>query len=283
MKINWFPGHMRKSQRELLDMMPKVDVVIEVLDARLPQASSNPLLQELRGQRPCIKLLNKSDLADPQTTAAWVTYFEHQQGVRALPIEAKQRGEVERIQKLCRKLVPKRGSKGRDIRALVVGIPNVGKSTLINTLIGRKIARVGDKPAITTCPQQVDLRNGIRLFDSPGLLWPNLQDYHGSQCLAASGAIGDNALDTIEVARFSAKFLCSRYPQRLRERYKLTELPLDGDELILTIGQRRGCLISGGEVDPARAAELLLREMRGGKLGRISFEEPPAPEETPQA
>ena len=274
MKLNWFPGHMHKSHQLLIEMMPKVDVMIEVLDARLPHSSANPLFDELRGNKPCIKLLNKNDLADPQTTKDWVAFFEQETGVRALPIEATQKREVDKLLKLCRQLVPNRGQGGKAIRALVVGIPNVGKSTLINTLTGRKIARTGDRPAVTTCPQQIELRNGIRLFDSPGLLWPNLEDQQGAYRLAASGAIGDAAIDPVDIGRFVATFMSVNYPEPLTARYKLTELTDNPDHLIEEIGRRRGCLVSGGTVDMTRAAELLLREMRGGKMGQISFESP---------
>lgn len=274
MKLNWFPGHMHKSHQLLIEMMPKVDVLIEVLDARLPHASANPLFDELRGHKPCIKLLNKNDLADPATTKAWVTYFEREAGVRALPIEATQKKAVDRLLKLCRQLVPHRGQPGKAIRALVVGIPNVGKSTLINTLTGKKIARTGDRPAVTTCPQQIELRNGIRLFDSPGLLWPNLEDQQGAYRLAISGAIGDAAIDQVDIGRHAATFLAASYPERLAERYKVTELTDNPDQLLEAIGRKRGCLVSGGSVDMTRAAELLLREMRGGKMGQLSFETP---------
>jgi ribosome biogenesis GTPase A len=265
---------MHKSHQLLIEMMPKVDVMIEVLDARLPHSSANPLFEELRAHRPCIKLLNKNDLADPDTTAAWVTYFEQKSGVRALPIEATQKRDVDRILKLCRQLVPNRGKMGKAIRALVVGIPNVGKSTLINTMTGKKIARTGDRPAVTTCPQQIELRNGIRLFDSPGLLWPNLEDEHGAYRLATSGAIGTAAIDPVDIGRYAAIFMADSYPKRLTERYKVTEFSDNPDQLLEEIGRKRGCLISGGTVDMVRASELLLREMRGGKLGQISFETP---------
>lgn len=274
MKLNWFPGHMHKSHQLLIEMMPKVDVMIEVLDARLPHSSANPLFDELRGDKPCIKLLNKKDLADPQTTKDWVTFFEREAGVRALPIEATQKREVDRLLKLCRQLVPHRGQGGKAIRALVVGIPNVGKSTLINTLTGKKIARTGDRPAVTTCPQQIELRNGIRLFDSPGLLWPNLENQEGAYRLASSGAIGDAAIDQVDIGRFAAIFMAAAYPDRLTERYKVTEISDNPDQLLEEIGRRRGCLVSGGVVDMTRAAELLLRELRGGKMGQISFETP---------
>jgi ribosome biogenesis GTPase A len=265
---------MHKSHQLLIEMMPKVDVMIEVLDARLPHSSANPIFEELRAHRPCIKLLNKNDLADPVATKGWIAYFEQEAGVRALPIEATQKRDVDRILKLCRQLVPNRGKMGKAIRALVVGIPNVGKSTLINTMTGKKIARTGDRPAVTTCPQQIELRNGIRLFDSPGLLWPNLEYEQGSYRLAASGAIGDAAIDPVDIGRFAATFMADVYPERLTERYKVTEFTDNPDLLLEEIGRKRGCLVGGGTVDMTRAAELLLREMRSGKMGQISFETP---------
>ncbi|MBE0500759.1 MAG: ribosome biogenesis GTPase YlqF [Desulfuromonadales bacterium] len=274
MKLNWFPGHMHKSHQLLIEMMPKVDIMIEVLDARLPFSSANPMFTELRGHKPCIKLLNKNDLADPVATRAWVTHFEQEAGVRALPIEATRKRDVDRILKLCRQLVPNRGEMGKAIRALVVGIPNVGKSTLINTMTGRKIARTGDRPAVTTCPQQIELRNGIRLFDSPGLLWPNLDYQQGAYRLAASGAIGDAAIDPVDIGRFAAEFMAESYPKRLTERYNITEFTDNPDQLLEEIGTKRGCLVSGGTVNMTRAAELLLREVRSGKMGQISFETP---------
>jgi ribosome biogenesis GTPase A len=157
---------------------------------------------------------------------------------------------------------------------MVVGIPNVGKSTLINTLAGKAMARVGDRPAITTCPQQIDLRNGILLSDTPGLLWPDLSDQQGAYRLATSGAIGEGAMDYVQVAQFAAAFMLRRYPEQLGVRYKLAALPENPSLLLEEIGRRRGCLVGGGEVDLHRAAELFLRELRGGKIGRVSLEEP---------
>lgn len=275
MSIEWYPGHMAVARRQIAEVTAKIDVVIEVLDARLPISSANPQLQELRGHKPCIKILNKQDLADPAVTRAWVKHLEHEHGVKALPLEAKSRQAAMQVQKLCRKLVPHKGIPGRMLRAVVVGIPNVGKSTLINTLAGRKIARVGDKPAITTCPQQIDLRNHIFLSDTPGLLWPHLEDQTGAYRLAVVGTIGDNAFDYVDVAEFAAGFLAERYPERLQERYKLAALPESPREILETIGRKRGCLVAGGVVHMERAAELFLRELRGGLLGRISLEEPP--------
>ncbi len=274
MTIEWYPGHMAKAKRQIAEVMPRIDLVIEVLDARLPAASANPMLTKLRGVKPCIKVLNKSDLADPAVTREWVRHFERQQGVRALPLEARQRSAAGKIPRLCRSLVPHRGIPGKTLRVMVVGIPNVGKSTLINTLAGRKMARVGDRPAITTCPQQIDLRNGIHLSDTPGLLWPDIRNQQGALRLAASGAIGEGGMDYHEVARFAAGFLMERYAGQLSLRYAFDALPGDVDTLLDEIGRRRGCLTAGGVVDVQRTSELLLRELRAGLLGRVSLETP---------
>ncbi len=274
MIIEWYPGHMKKARAQITEMLPKIDLVIEVLDARLPASSANPLLERLRKNKPCLKILNKADLADPNITKNWIRHFEQQEEVKALSLEAKNRREVGLIPKLCRKMLASRVQAGKPLRILIVGIPNVGKSTLINTLAGKKIARVGDKPAITTCPQQIDLRNGILLSDTPGILWPFLESIGGACRLAASGAIGDDAYDSVEVAMLTAEYLATKYRAILTERYKLAEIPAKAIELLDAIGRKRGCLVSGGEVDRYRAAELLLRELRGGKLGRVSLERP---------
>ena len=274
MKIEWYPGHMARAKRQIAEVMPKIDVVIEVLDARLPVSSANPMLEKLRGSKLCIKVLNKCDLADPDVTDLWVKYFDHMEGVKAIPLEAKKRSAVGQIPRLCRRMVPHRGMPGKTLRAMVVGIPNVGKSTLINTLAGKKMARVGDKPAITTCPQQIDLRNGIHLADTPGLLWPDIRNQRSAYRLAASGAIGEGGMDYQGVALFAAEYLMNRYYEALAIRYKLTEMPESASALIELIGHKRGCLAAGGSVDQLRASELLLRELRAGLIGRVSLESP---------
>ena len=274
MKIEWYPGHMGKAHEQISELVRRMDVIIEVLDARLPVSSSNHLLAELRRNKPWIKILNKNDLADPAVTKAWVRFFEQQAGIRALPLSAKQHREVLQLPKLCLRLAPNRGKPGRPLRAMVVGIPNVGKSTLINTLAGKSMAKVGDKPAITTCTQQIDLRNGIVLSDTPGLLWPVMSDQAAAYRLATTGAIGANALDYTDVGLYAAEFMLRRYREQVITRYQLPEPPESATVLLEQIGRRLGCLIAGGEIDLHRAAEAFLRELRAGKLGRVSFEEP---------
>ena len=273
MLIEWFPGHMSKAKREIAEAISTVDLVIEVLDARLPVSSSNPLLQELRGQKPCIKALNKHDLADPAVTKQWLRYFEAQDGILALPLDAKKHADAGQIARLCQKLKPNRGVPGRSLRLMIVGIPNVGKSTLLNTLAGRRLANVGDRPAVTTCRQKIYLANNIILSDTPGLLWPVLSNQNGAYRLAASGAIGVNAFDYVEVTSFTLTYLLRRYPELLQKSYPYlsSEEPIT---MIEEIGRRHGCLINGGEVDLRRASEFIIRALRAGKLGKISFEEP---------
>jgi ribosome biogenesis GTPase A len=265
---------MGKAQEQVSESIRKMDVIIEVLDARLPLSSSNHQLEEMRRNKPCIKVLNKSDLADPAVTKAWIRNFEARAGVRALPLSARQHSDAKQLIKLCQRLVPHRGKPGWPLRVMVVGIPNVGKSTLINTLAGKCLAKVGDKPAITTRAQLIDLRNGIVLSDTPGLLWPDMSDQVAAYRLATSGAIGASALDYVNVGLFAAEYMMQRYPELLKSRYKLMELPESPTAFVEAVGRCLGCLASGGVVDQNRAAEAFLRELRAGKIGRVSFEEP---------
>lgn len=274
MTIRWYPGHMGKAQEKIAEAIRRIDVIIEVLDARLPISSSNHQLDEIRRNKPCIKVLNKKDLADPAVTASWVLHFEREEGVFALPLSAKVHSEAKKLIKLCQQTVPHRGRPGWPLRVMVFGIPNTGKSTLINTMAGKSMAKVGDKPAITTCGQQIDLRNGVVLTDTPGILWPDMDDQIAAYRLATSGAIGASALDYTCVGLFAAEFMMQRYPELLRGHYKLPELPDSPTTMLEAVGRRLGCLITGGEIDLHRAAEAFLRELRGGKIGRISFEEP---------
>jgi len=286
MLIQWYPGHMTKARRELAAAMPSQDVIIEVLDARMPGASSNPVVTELRADKPCLKVLSKSDIADPQITEAWLHHFEstsadpatEQPGgaVLAIAISTERAAEARsRVAELCRRLSPRPSGAGKAVRALIVGVPNVGKSTLINTLMNRAVAVVGDKPAVTKAQQQVVLQNGMVIWDSPGLMWPKIEDEAGSLRLALAGSIPDTAIDYFNVALFGARLFLERYPERLLARFKLGALPLTPEALIAEIGRRRGCLKSGGVIDVHKAAEILVHEFRSGGLGRISLESPP--------
>lgn len=274
MSIRWYPGHMGKAQEKMAEAIRKIDLIIEVVDARLPLSSSNHQLNEMRRNKPCIKVLNKYDLADPVVTKAWIELFEKEVGVCALQISARVHADAKKLIKLCQQTVPHRGRPGWPLRIMVFGIPNTGKSTLINTLAGKSMAKVGDKPAVTTCGQQIDLRNGIVLSDTPGILWPNMDDQTVAYRLATSGAIGASAMDYTTVGLFAAEFMMGKYPELLKTRYKLSELPESADGMLEIIGRRLGCLMSGGGIDAHRAAEAFLRELRAGKIGRISFEEP---------
>jgi ribosome biogenesis GTPase A len=274
MKIGWFPGHMHRARKVMAELMPRIDVVIEVLDARLPRSSSNPLLDEMRQGRPCLKVLNKSDLADPQVTTLWVAHFQRKQGVNPLAVSATSPGEVKRIKKLCLSMSKRRPSPLRPVRAMIVGIPNVGKSTLMNALVGRRVARAANEAAITRKTKHIDLSDELTISDTPGILWPNLEDQQGAFRLAASGAIRESALDFDEVALFAADFMLKSYPDLLAKRYKLKEMPENGTDLLTTIGAKRGCLIKGGEVDWNKVTTLFLNEFRGGLMGRISLERP---------
>ena len=273
-KINWFPGHMNKARRELAAAMKQVDVVIEVLDARLPWSSRNPMLAKLRGDRPCLRLLNKADLADPAVTKAWVEAFRDEEGIRVLPFESGKPADIKKVPALCRKLAPHRTAPGKTVRCIVVGIPNVGKSTLINGLIGRRSAKVGDQPAVTRGQQRFHVDAGISVSDTPGVLWPKLEDQAGAYKLAASGAIRETAFDPIDVAEFALELLADPYPDLLRARYKSDDLPDGGRALLEWVGRRRGLLAKGGAVDRDRAAEVVLRELQKGQIGRVSFEGP---------
>jgi ribosome biogenesis GTPase A len=286
MQTQWYPGHMAKARRAMAESMAIHDVVIEVLDARMPASSENPVITELRKQKPCIKVLCKSDLADPAVTAAWIRYFETldvQPGrargsgtVVAIAVRTDRPAETRtRLPELCRRLA--RPTRQRtSVRAMVVGIPNVGKSTLINTLMDRKVAKVGDEPAVTKAKQQVVLKSGMVLSDHPGILWPKIEEDASTLRLALGGALPDRALEYESVALFAAEFLLERYPQLLFARYKLSEMPAGADALLVEIGRRRGGLRSGGSVDLHKAADVLIHDFRSGALGRISLEEPVA-------
>lgn len=272
MSINWFPGHMHKARKEIAKVMDDIDVVIEVLDARLPKSSENPLVDSLRRGKPVLKLLNKSDLADEGKTQQWLDYFNQQADIRAIALCQDQKKRILSIPKVCQQLVPGRTRQERPVRAMIMGIPNVGKSTLINALLGRRIAKVGNEPAVTKNQKRYTLANGMALSDTPGFLWPKIEDLDSGYRLAASGAIRDTAIEYELVAAYAAQFMLTEYPDRLQARYKLAELPAGDEALLDEIGRRRGGLRPGGVIDRHKAAEVLLHDMRAGKLGPLTFE-----------
>ena len=278
MSIQWFPGHMTSARKKAAETMAMTDVVIEVLDARLPEASSNPMIRELRlhRQRPCLRLLNKADLADPAATKAWLDFYNRQAGVKAVAISCKKPGDAGRVPALCQALAPHRNDNVKPLRMMIMGIPNVGKSTLMNALVKRRIAAVGDEPAVTKAQQRFDLGPRMTLVDTPGLLWPKIEHDSDGFMLAASHAVGTNAVIEIEVAIFLAGILLERYPAPLAARYGCSVAGMDAVGVIEAVARKRGCIVkgSGGELDMEKAALILLTDYRSGALGRISLETP---------
>ena len=305
--LGWYPGHMHKARRQITEALPEIDVVLEVLDARLPYSSANPMLAELTEHKPVLKVLSRADLADPEQTERWVEHFNAQPDIRALAVTTTQSRELKRIPALCHELAG-HVRADRDVRVMVMGIPNVGKSTLINGLAGKKLAKTGNEPAVTKRQQKIRLDGRVALIDTPGVLWPKIEDQASAYRLAASGAIRDTAMEYSDVAIVAAAELAKRYPDALKARYKLKTLPaytpnpdadsveadgpphrdllalagFDGQAIVEAIAGKRGGLRAGGVVDMQRGAEVLLHELRDGKLGRLTLETPddiPVPEE----
>jgi ribosome biogenesis GTPase A len=274
MAIQWFPGHMHKAHKQINEVLPQVDIIIEVVDARIPYSSENPLISHIREKTPCIKVLNKSDLADPEITAQWITYLEQEQGIKALAITTSKPEQVHQITKLCEQMLPNRLSQDKQIRAMIMGIPNVGKSTIINILADRIIAKTGNEPAVTKQQQRIRLPSGIMLSDTPGFLWPKIENPDSGYRLAVTGAIKDTAIEYEDIAYYAADYLLKAYPERLKERYQLETLPQSDHELMEAIAQRRGCLRAGGHFDIYKVSTILLNELRSGALGPISVETP---------
>ena len=280
--INWFPGHMTKTRRQMEEDIKLVDLVIEVVDGRIPFSSKNPYLDEVWKRRPRMIAINKSDLADPKVTKAWTAWYEAQ-GFGVVELNSLAGLGTDKIGAVAAELCKEKrerdkakGLKERPIRMMITGIPNVGKSTLINTLAGRAGAKTGNKPGVTRGKQWIKLKNNMELLDTPGMLWPKFEDQTQAERIAMVGSIKDELLDMDELAYQLIRFLKEQYPALLKERYKLDEedLQMEAVPLIERIGKGRGFLMSGGITDFSRTARMLIEEFRSGKIGRISLEYP---------
>lgn len=281
MAIQWFPGHMTSARKKAEETLEHIDVVIEVLDARVPAASHNPMIEEMRNfrQRPNLKILNKADLADPQITQAWLNYFNSQPNTKAVALSCKKPGDAKKIPGLCRQLAPHRGTPLKPLRMMIMGIPNVGKSTLMNALLNRRAAKVGDEPAVTKSQQRFDLSDSLNITDTPGMMWPKIEHESDGYMLAASHAIGRNAVIDEDVAEFLGNLLLKQYPALMNTRYKLDAMKLDvnsidGIDLLEAIAKRRTYKRNDGEWDMERTAMALLTDYRSGAIGRVSLESP---------
>jgi ribosome biogenesis GTPase A len=295
MAIQWYPGHMTQARKKAEETMEFMDIVIEVLDARVPEASHNPVINEMRlfRQRPNLKILNKSDLADPKATEAWLNYFNRQPNTKAVALSCKKPGEANKILKHCLALTPHRGTHLKPLRMMIMGIPNVGKSTLMNALLNRRVAKVGDEPAVTKSQQRFEISETMSITDTPGMMWPKIQYESDGYMLAASHAIGRNAVIDEDVAIFLANNLLINYPALVNARYKLDTmkhesgfldvLKMDGVDLLEAIAKRRSYKRHDGLWDMEKTAVAFLTDYRSGAIGRISLETPLSRSEMMQA
>ena len=275
MAIQWFPGHMHLTQKAIGERIKEIDVVIELLDARLPGSSANPMLSALTEGKPTLKVLNKQDLADPARTPLWLDYYNSQPGTRAIGLDASMTTPARALIDACHVLAPTRGSMVKPMRVLICGIPNVGKSTLINTLTGKRATKTGDEAGVTKIEQRIVLADGFYLFDTPGMLWPRIIVAKSGYNLAASGAIGRNAFNEEEVALELLDYLIPHYPELLRARYKVELAAGTTDEQLLEeIGRKRGAVLAKGRINLQKAAEIVIYEFRQAVLGRVTLETP---------
>ena len=279
MSIQWFPGHMHLTKKAITERIKDIDVVIELLDARLPGSSANPLLAELTGHKPTLKVLNKQDVADPARTEAWLAWYNAQSDTRALALDASEPAPARKLIDGCRLLAPNRGGMAKPMRVLICGVPNVGKSTLINTLSNKRQAKTGDEAGITKLEQRITLADDFYLWDTPGMLWPRISVIESGYNLAASGAVGRNAYDEELVALELLRRLQTRYAAQLEARYKLGLAPaalaaMPDDALLEAIGRKRGAVMTGGRVNVQKSAEIVMTDFRTATLGRITLETP---------
>jgi ribosome biogenesis GTPase A len=275
MAIQWFPGHMHLTRQAIAERIKDIDVVLELLDARLPGSSANPMLAELTRSKPALKVLNKQDLADPGRTEAWLAHYNARPNTRAIALDASMATPAKALIKACYELAPNRVGMTKPMRVLVCGIPNVGKSTLINTLSGKRAAKTGDEAGVTKAEQRINLAPDFMLYDTPGVLWPKIIVAKAGYNLAASGAIGRNAFDEEEVALELLDYLGRQYAAALGARYQLdTAAPLSDEQWLEHIGRKRAALLGGGRVNLQKAAEIAIYDFRAGLLGRITLETP---------
>ena len=282
--IQWFPGHMAKTRRMMSENLKSVDIVIEVLDARIPYSSKNPEISDITDKKPSLTILNKSSLASQEITDKWIRYYSSL-GKEAISVDCINGSGIAKIEPAVRKILAEKikayenkGMVGRKLRAMVVGIPNVGKSSLINKLCGSRKAKVENRPGVTLDKQWIQVSPALDLMDMPGVLWPKFEEKKVGENLAITGAIKDDILDTEQIAVILCARLKKVAPELFMARYKISQSELDGCEtdyeILELVGKKRGFLISGGEIDTERASNMLLDEFRGAKIGRISLEAP---------
>lgn len=280
MPIQWFPGHMAKARREVQEKLKLVDFVIELVDSRAPFASENPMLKQILNQKPKMRVLMKKDLADPKVTHAFIDHF-NSLGERAISVDVNRKEDIKKVVETAKLMahdkmerMRKKGIKPRPARAMIIGIPNVGKSTLINRLANKKIAKTGDRPGVTTSQQWIKVKKDFELLDTPGILWPKFEDEVIGYRLACLGTIKDQILHMDDLAVFLLRYLQDHYPNVLMERYQIEDINQDIIPLFDHIGQLRGAIAPGNHVDYDKTAELIIRDYRSGKLGLISLERP---------
>lgn len=278
MTIQWFPGHMAKARREVTEKLKLVDIIFELIDARLPLSSRNPMIDEVIGQKTRLLILNKADMADDFKTKAWIRYFE-ERGHRAVAINSFEGKGLQQVTTAAKELLAEkwermasRGIKPRAIRAMIVGIPNVGKSTLINRLAKKNLAKTGNMPGVTKAQQWIKVEKELELLDTPGILWPKFEDQSVGYKLALTGAIKDTITNMEDLAVYGLHFLADHYPKRLEERYKMTEVDEDLVKTFDHIGKLRRAIGNGGEIDYEKVAELIVRDIRGQHLGKLTFD-----------
>ena len=278
--INWYPGHMAKTKKQIIEDLKLIDIVVEILDARMPLASVNPDIQNYIKDKKKIIILNKSDLADENITNEWIKYYKSK-GINAIAIEANNGKGIPKVidcikseYKSIQDKYIKKGRIGKAIRIMVLGIPNVGKSTFINKLAKRNTAKVGNKPGVTKQKQWIKIDNNIELMDTPGMLWPRLDDQELAMHLAFVGTIGENSIDNEEIAYYLIEYLKNTYPNKLKERYNVELDAKETMDIINEIAKKRGAIISGGNINMQKVSDIILNEFRSGKLGRITIELP---------